>query len=306
MLTVSRDRIHQAQVPVEELGANVVLSKSDLKTVIEQFQSPTFSKPDPAVPGVAPAEVPAAETKQLSIEVFNASDIEGAAALTSQLLQQKGCAKATIGGNITSAAAENQVYFSDGNQQAAEDLATLLKPSQVSPIPADFASKAQLVVVLGNSFTGALTEKKAAVVAPLTFENDPEEGRMRWQAAKLQLPFPVQKPMSFPAEFTYQDFHVYEIDTEEGAKPALKVVGASETGQAWGIMETTYTDAPLLQQPSTERDINGKTYRFFYVDDKLRYLAWQDGDVVFWITNSLQNTLTEETMVQLAVSFKPV
>lgn len=307
LVTVGRDRIHQAQVPVLESGGEVILSREDLESTIEQFESPSFTPPDPTVPGVAPPEVPAAKTKQMSIEVFNGSDIEGAAALTTQLLQQKGCANVIVGGNLMpDDTAENQVYFSGGNQQAAEDLALLLKPSKVSPIPVDFTSTAQLVVVLGNGFTGELTEKKPEVKSALTFENDSDEGRMRWQAAKLQLPFPVQKPMSFPAEFTYQDFHVYEIDTGDGAKPALKVVGTSETGQVWGIMETTFTDAPLLQQPSTERDIGGKTFRFFYVDDHLRYLAWQDGDVVFWITNSLQNTLSEETMVQLAISFKPV
>ena len=67
-----------------------------------------------------------------------------------------------------------------------------------------------------------------------------------------------------------------------------------------------WSNAPLLEKPTLEREINGKNYRFYYANDKLRYLAWQDGDVVCWISNSLQSSLAEDTMVQLAISFKPV
>jgi len=307
VLTVSRDRIHQAQVPVEEMagGGYLALSKKDLTSVIEQFQGPAFAKPEPSVPGAVAPQVPSDKTKQMSIEVYNGSDITGAATLASQLLQQKGCSRTTVGGNY-SGFTENQIYFADGNQQAAEDLASLLKPAKVSQIPADMTTKSQLVVVVGSSFEGQLTEKKPEIKTALTFEQDSETGHLSWQASKLQLPFQVQKPANFPAEFDYRDFHVYEIDTDEGPKPALKVVGENESGQAWGIMETTFTLAPLLQQPSTERDINGKTYRFFYAENNIRYISWQDGDVVCWITNTLQNSLSEDTMVQLAVSFKPV
>lgn len=307
VLTVERDRIHQAQVPVDEMagGGYLALSKEDLSSVIEQFQTPAFVKPEPSVPGAVAPQVPSDKTRQMSIEVYNGGDTTGAATLASQLLQQKGCSKTVVGGNYSSFAV-NQIFYAEGNLLAAEDLATLLNPATVSPIPADMITKSQLVVVVGSSFDGQLTEKKPEIKTALTFEQDSETGHMSWQAARLQLPFQVQKPANFPAEFDYRDFHVYEIDTDEGPKPALKVVGENESGQAWGIMETTFTQAPLLQQPSTERDINGKIYRFYYAESNIRYISWQDGDVVCWITNTLQNSLSEDTMVQLAVSFKPV
>ena len=306
VLTVGKDRIHQAQVPVQKMGGSYLsLSKKDLASVIEQFQTPAFSKPEPSVPGAVAPQVPSDTTKKKSIEVYNGSETTGAATLASRLLQQKGCTSTTVGGNYSDFT-ENQIYFADGNQQAAEDLASLLKPAIVSPMPADMTTKSQLVVVVGSSFEGQLTEMKPEIKTALTFEQDSETGHLSWQAAKLQLPFQVQKPANFPAEFDYRDFHVYEIDTDEGPKPALKVVGENESGQTWGIMETTFAQAPLLQQPSTERDINGKTYRFFYAENNIRYISWQDGDVVYWITNTLQNSLSEDTMVQLAISFKPV
>jgi hypothetical protein len=162
------------------------------------------------------------------------------------------------------------------------------------------------LIAVGSSFEGRLTEKQPEIKTSLHFENDSETGRRSWQAAALQLPFPVEKPTSFPSEFDYVDFHNYEVDTGDGPKPALKVVAENENGNSWGIMETTFVNAPLLENPTLEREISGKKYRFYYAGDKLRYLAWQDGEVVCWISNSLQSSLSEDTMIQLATSFKPV
>ena len=135
--------------------------------------------------------------------------------------------------------------------------------------------------------------------------DDSDTGSKSWKAATLQLPFQIEKPGSFPSEFDYTDFHPYEIDTGDGSKPALKVVAQDQNGNSWGIEETTFTDVPLLDKPTADRDISGKTYHFFYNGDKLRMISWQDGDVVYWVSNSLQSSLSEDTMVRLATSFKP-
>lgn len=311
LLGVNKERIYQAQVPVEEMsggpaGSYFVVAKKALPEVMSLFQSPVFEKPEPPVPGAAPASVPSEKTKQVSIEVLNGNGVEGAAALAANLLQQQGCTRVEIGGNTRGDYTENQIYFREGYQDAAEELSTLLKPCKVSPMPPEMSTASQLAVIVGSSFEGQLTEKQPEVKAALHFEANSQNGRLSWQAAALQVPFKVQKPASFPAEFDYVEFHPYEIATDDGPRPALKVVCEDDIGNIWGIMETTFTDAPLLQQPSVERDIAGKPYRFFYAGDKLRYLAWQDGEAAYWITNTLQNSLDENTMIELAASFKPV
>ncbi len=308
ILGLSRDRIFQGQAPVEEMaGGYLAVSKQAFSKAIEDFNSPVFEKPEPQVPGAAPPpQIPSEATKKLPIEVLNGSDVEGAAAVATNLLAQKGCASVTIGGNASNTYVENQIYFREGNQAAADELATLLKPAKVSPMPAELKTKAAILIAVGDDFEGQLTEKQPeAPQAALHFEQGSQTGHRSWQAAALQLPFKVQKPSNFPAEFDFVDFHNYEIDTDEGTKPALKVVCEDQAGNSWGIMETTFTNAPLLENPTLEREISGKTYKFYYTSDKLRYIAWQDGDVAYWIGNSLQSSLSEDTMVQLAISFKP-
>lgn len=307
IMGLSRDRIFQVQAPVDETSESYLsLAEAAFSQAIDDFNSPAFAKPDPQIPGAAAPGIPSEATRNTVIEILNGNGVEGAAGMAADLLKLKGFTSVAIGGNASNSYGNNQIYFREGNEEAAGELATLLKPATVSPIPPELNTKAQVLVAVGSNFEGELTEKQPEVNSALNYEQNSETGRRSWQSASLQLPFQVQKPSSFPAEFDYMDFHIYEIQTDDGPRPALKVVGESEAGDTWGIMETTYTNAPLLDNPTLEREISGKNYRFFYVADKLKYLAWQDGDVVYWISNSLQNTLSEDTMVQLATSFGPV
>jgi len=307
IMGLSRDRIFQVQAPVNETDTSYLsIAEQSFSQSIDDFNSPAFAKPDPQIPGAAAPEVPSEATKQTAIEVLNGNGVEGSASLAADLLTQKGFTSVAIGGNASNSYEDNQIYFREGNEAAAGELATLLKPATVSPMPSELTTKAQVLVAVGSSFEEQLTQKQPEVSAGLNFEQDSETGLRNWQSASLQLPFQVQKPTSFPLEFDYVDFHIYEIQTDDGPRPALKIVGESQAGDSWGIMETTFTNAPLLQNPTLEREISGQNYRFFYVNEKLRYLAWQDGDVVYWVSNSLQNTLSEDTMVQLATSFRPI
>lgn len=308
MLTVNRDNIYQVQAPVAELaggpaGSYISLDEAAFTEVMERFLDPVFE--NPAVPGTPAPQIPSEANKQLAIEVLNGGGVEGAAATASELLKQKGYQKVAVGGNARNIYEENQAFYREGNQAAAEELCGLLKPCTASPMPPELANSAQLLLVIGASFEGQLTGQQPQAPAPaaINFEDNSSLAWDSWKTAAQQLPFKIQKPSSFPMEYDYADFHAYEIQTDNGPKPALKVVCEDEAGNSWGIMETTFTDAPVLDDPTAERQIEGKNYRFYYAGDKLRYLAWQDGDVVFWITNSLQNSLTEDTMVHLAQSF---
>src|SRR5659263_676255 len=229
IMGLSRDRIYQIQAPVNEnaggpAGEYVAIAKQAFSSTIEQFVSPAFEKPEPQVPGAAIAQVPSENTKKLSFEILNGNGVEGAATVAANLLRQKGCTSVEIGGNANNSYVENQIYFREGNQAAADELSTLFKPAVVSPIPPELNTKAQILVAVGTGFEGQLTEKQPEVKAALHFEQDSETNRRSWQAASLKLPFPVQKPASFPAEFDYVDFHNYEIQTDDGPRPALKVV----------------------------------------------------------------------------------
>lgn len=307
ILSVDRNRIYQAQAPIQETGNSyLVVSEDELPDIVEAFQNPEFNEPAPPVPEEEAPELPTDATKQLAIEVLNGNGVEGAANEAAQMLTQKGCTSVAVGGNAANSYETSKVFYSEGSRNAAAELATIFEPCGIELMPADLETSAHLMLVVGSTFEDIPPASQPGDQPNLHFDPESEDGWDDWDEADSNVPFDVQKPTSFPVEFEYYDFHPYEISGDEEALPALKVVALDQAGNYWGIMETTFTDAPLLEKPSVERNIEGKDLRFFYTGNSLRYLAWQEGDVVFWISNSLEDTLREDTMINIALSFEPV
>lgn len=310
MLGVDGDHIYQTQMPVQEKpggpgGTYVALIKDKLTGTMEDFINPPLQQPQSG--GDTPAPEGFSDSARLvSVEIMNGNGVDGDAERAADLLKQKGLAKVENGGNAHNSYSENQIYFRDGYQAAADEICSVLKPCQVSPMPPELVKNAQVLVVVGSAFGQPPESSPKAAKAQLHFDDGADASWDDWKEATIQLSFPVEKPASFPKEFSYKDFRTYDIDTDDGPKPALKVVCENETGAIWGIMETTYTEAPLLDKPTVEKEISGKNLRYYYMGDALRYVAWQEGDVVYWITNTLQNELSEDTMVKMATSFAPV
>ena len=307
VLGVDRNRIYQTTVPVlEGDGAYLTVNEDEFASTLSQFENPDLSSPAPPVPEDTATPPISDSTRGLTIEVKNGNGEDGSAQAAAELLSSNGCVNVAVSGNANNSYEENQVYYREGYRQAADELASLMNPATIQALPPELDTNGQLLVVVGAQFVPAMVTPEAPAAATVNFEDNSEVGSMSWTAAALELPFKPFKPTSFPVEYDYEDFRTYEIETDDGPKAALKVVGSEQMGNYWGIMETTFTDAPLLENPSAEREIEGKTYRFYYSEGGLRYLAWQEGDIVIWISNTLQNDLSEETMIELALSFQQV
>ncbi|RJQ43611.1 MAG: LytR family transcriptional regulator [Gaiellales bacterium] len=307
VLGVDRNRVYQATVPVlESNGAYLTVDDEQFEEILAQFENPVFETPAPPVPEAEAARTISDSTRGLTIEVLNGNGSDGSAGAAAELLSGNGCVNVVVGGNANNTYEENQIYFRDGHRKAADEIAALLAPARVQALPPELDTNGQLLVVVGSSFDAEAAAPEAPAPAAVNFADDLETGSMSWSAAALELPFRPLRPTRFPVEFDYEDFRTYEIDTDDGPRAALKVVGTDQLGNYWGIMETTFTDAPLLENPSAEREVEGRTFRFYYAEGGLRYLAWQEGDVVIWVSNTLQNNLSEETMIELALSFKQV
>lgn len=307
VLGLDRNRIYQDQVPVlESNGAFLTVNDEEFDSVLQQFENPVFDTPAPPVPDEAAPQLISDSTRGLTIEVLNGNGEDGSANTAADLLGGNGCVNVAVGGNAANNYEENQIYYRDGYRAAADEIAALMKPATVQALPPELDTNGQLLVVTGSAFNATALQPEQPAPAAVNFEDGSETGALSWSAAALELPFQPLKPSRFPVEFDYDNFRSYEIETDDGPKAALKVVGTDQQGNFWGIMETAYTDAPIMENPSTEREISGKKYRFYYTEGGLRYIAWQEGDIVIWISNSLQNNLSEATMIELAVSFTPV
>jgi hypothetical protein len=74
----------------------------------------------------------------------------------------------------------------------------------------------------------------------------------------------------------------------------------------WGIEETRFTDAPLLQTPNATRKLDGRTYMFFFNGSHIQTIAFVQNGVAYWVQNTLLDDLTDPEMLAIARSLKPV
>jgi LCP family protein required for cell wall assembly len=80
------------------------------------------------------------------------------------------------------------------------------------------------------------------------------------------------------------------------------VVRAQGLGQYYGVEGTNWKAPPILDNPSESHRIRGRRFDYFYDGDRLRLISWRTRGAVYWISNTLLQTLTNTQMVGIAQS----
>jgi LCP family protein required for cell wall assembly len=98
----------------------------------------------------------------------------------------------------------------------------------------------------------------------------------------------------------------YRIKAPDGKMKAayrLVVVQNVNDGNYYGIQGTTWTDPPILRNPSSDtRTIKGKKLLLFYDGKRLRTVGWKTSKGAYWVQNTLQERLTNDQMLAIAGS----
>ena len=72
----------------------------------------------------------------------------------------------------------------------------------------------------------------------------------------------------------------------------------------YGVSGTDWVDAPILDNPSETRTIDGRAYQLFYDGDRLRLVGFKTNDAAYWVNNSLSQSLDEGQMLSIATSMR--
>ena len=98
---------------------------------------------------------------------------------------------------------------------------------------------------------------------------------------------------------------VYRIDA--GGQSYLSyrmVIKRGIVGEYYGLQGTTWKDPPILNGPDETRKIGGREYDVYMDGDRVRLVAWRSGAGVYWVTNTLLQTLSKKQMLEIASSAK--
>ena len=132
--------------------------------------------------------------------------------------------------------------------------------------------------------------------------------------------FPVYYPTRLPegARFVesnpYEkvvDPYVYNLKDEEGGRHlAYRMVLVAEMSDGthyYGVQGIRgWADPPILEDPSLTKTINGREYDIFVDGENVKMVAWRRGENVYWISNDLLRSLSNDQMIGMARSAKVV
>ena len=107
------------------------------------------------------------------------------------------------------------------------------------------------------------------------------------------------------------DPYVYNLKDEDGnrhvAYRMMLVMEESDGTHYFGVQGIRgWSDPPILEDPSLTKEINGREYDIFVDGENVKMVAWRRGESVYWISNDLQRSLTNDQMIGMARSAKVI
>jgi surface antigen len=167
--------------------------------------------------------------------------------------------------------------------------------------------QAGVAVVLGASYTGALVLPQKAAAGPTIIKHSPQDAA-QWHALAQKTKIKLRMPTSWVSGYSYDwsMSRAYTISSNHGGRGAVAVVGTTGSGGYWHIEETNWLDAPAIASPDGSTVVKGVRYLQFYDGAQLHLVAWKIHRTLYWVSNTLDNELGNDTMMGIATSFTGV
>jgi LCP family protein required for cell wall assembly len=322
--TLPAGNIFQTKIDGLEGASDLTTSSENLDRAIDEFAHPDTEAPQKATrvalgEKIKVKQIPPRET---TVTVLNGNGVTGSASSASYLLGKRGYA-IVFPPNGVPANAPTYSYFRTavfydpskvGSKNAARKVGNLFGTADVKRITTPLgglSNGAMLTVVVGRTFHGRLAPtpvdrtpaKQEANVVPRTDEAL-ELLRERKNRVPFQLYVPTVKEASSVLSGS-KSIRLYRIDPD-GKHKTIRLVYRTGGNEYWGIQQTDWDDAPVLANRNFVRNIGGRRYELYYNGPHLHVVALRVKGSSYWVVNSLLDTLSNETMIAIAKSLRPI
>jgi hypothetical protein len=313
-------------------------SSSDIQAAVNQFLNPDVESSKLANAAALGVKVKqkqkAPPPSKTTVTVLNGNGVAGAAANASYLLGRQGYVTLTPPNGLEpNVVPQNyfhtRIYYDPaqkGSKLAAVALQALMQPAEVAKLPR--AQKilrldpgSMLMVVLGETFHGTIAaapvhnvpKHQPAYVRPDSYSATDLLRPLQKKAGFTLMTPTVLERTSYPDTLAGdKPVRLYWIDCQKSVcspskyHKAVRLVFHTAGNAFWGIEETTWDDAPALADRSFRRAIGGREFELYYSGSNLQMVVLHAHGASYWVINSLQDDLSNETMLAIAKSLKPL
>jgi LCP family protein required for cell wall assembly len=318
---------HFFQSKIEGLTGTNELSAptGSIQTAVQEFETPDVQAPQNATAvtfGRKAAGIKTLPPSHISISVLNGNGVTGSASNAAYELGQKGY-RILISPNAADRNAPNYNYFHtmvyyDKRQRSAraagKKVADLFGDAELKRLPRALRAKAQgalVTVVVGSTFHGTLAPApidKTPKKEPPYVRSDPAQSLSLLRGARKKVKFRLMVPNVLERSSSIDrevPMRVYSISKGENAV-RLTFLAGSELAGYWGIEETSWNDAPVLDHPSFKHVIKHRVFYFYYNGAHLHMVVLRTHKASYWVVNTLDDLLSNETMFAIAKGLKPL
>jgi LCP family protein required for cell wall assembly len=243
------------------------------------------------------------------VRIYNGTQTTGLATSAGDQLTAQGYDVVAVGDALEYSGLTSVIYAPRTLESQAQAMANMIRPSEVQLYDRAQGTLDGITVILGPDFGGYIVAPTAeATPHPTqTVEENVRYDEAEWQALDAQTPIALRMPTVWSSGLGYDEFRAYSVHTpEDGNKAAAVVVGTTPQGGYWSVQAMRWLDPPAILDPTSRRRIAGTRYLLFYQGDRLHMVAWKRSNTLYWVLNTLDNQLSDDFMMSLAKSFKPV
>jgi len=260
----------------------------------------------------------------ISVLVLNAGNTAGEAVNTTYLLTRRGYSTRSLpAGEVANAPktqSDTTVYYDPvalNAQRAAQQLRPLFGPhtkvAQMGTTIAAFAKQAghpMTVVTVGTSFGGKLAVHTRPKVQPKQPPQVSEGAAVTAPALRS-----VYDQVHFPLMVPHKIAQGSALSSDEGVRAFKPLKNQHEVAltfninggeEYWQIEESTWSSAPILQNPTGSIPYRGGKLLLYSTSGNLQMVALRTKGATYWVVNTILNQLSNSTMIAIAKSFRPL
>jgi LCP family protein required for cell wall assembly len=117
-------------------------------------------------------------------------------------------------------------------------------------------------------------------------------------------------PVYYPTQRTSRSLfagppRVYDIRVGRKRYRSYRmVIKRGIVGEYYGLQGTKWKDPPILKGADETKKIGKREYEIYMDGDRVRIVAWRTPDAVYWVSNTLLQTLSKKQMLSIARTAK--
>jgi polyisoprenyl-teichoic acid--peptidoglycan teichoic acid transferase len=124
----------------------------------------------------------------------------------------------------------------------------------------------------------------------------------------VSLPFPALYPRLETGPAMQQPARVYTLRDNDNHLRHAYIIPFQQNGLGgyYDFEGSDWLNPPLVDHPTETRKIDNIDYRIFTDGNHIHVIAWRQGEVLYWVTNTLLEDLTNAQMLGIARSAGPL